>query len=211
MSDPNANVPLPGSIPPAPDSPRKSRKPLFITLAIVIAVVLAILLYLFQPWALFTGKEVNEDLPSSASSSASGTASPSTGATVNPPAVANVTLASGPFQSFGYDTTGKASLIRLPDGSTVVRLTDFKTPNGPDLKVWLSVNPAAKAEGVRDAEYVNLGDLKGNSGNQNYQVPASATGQVWGSVVIWCDRFSVPFGAASLSPAAPSPREESGV
>ena len=208
MSDAAAGspqVPPPGTVPPVPDPPRKSRAPLFITVGVVIVVVVAILLYLFQPWALFTGKEVNEDLPSS-SPSASASNSPSPGATINPPSVTNVTLASGSFQSFEHTTTGKASLIQLPDGRTIVRLTDFNTSNGPDVKVWLSVNPAKDAANARDAKYVDLGDMKGNSGNQNYEVPAAATGQTWGSVVIWCDRFSVPFGAATLNPTAPTPR-----
>ena len=207
MSDQNPSgppVPPPGTTPPGtPEPARKSRKPLILTLVVVAAVVIAILLYLFQPWALITGKEVNEDLPTATPGM---TVSPSPGTTVNPPSVANVTLASGPFQSYEHTTTGKASLIQLPDGRTIVRLTDFQTSNGPDVKVWLSVNPAGDAENARDAKYVDLGDMKGNSGNQNYELPASAAGQTWGSVVIWCDRFSVPFGAATLTPAAPSPR-----
>lgn len=207
MSDEKASVPGSGSnLPPDPAGGKK-RGPVLIVVGVVVVALVAVLLYLFQPWALFTSKDVNEDLPTTTPSANSSTsATPSGSATVNPPAVANVTLSSGPFQSFEHDTTGKASLIRLPDGRTIVRLSDFKTSNGPDVKVWLSVNPASKASDARDAKYVNLGDLKGNTGNQNYEVPAAAVGQTWGSVVIWCDRFSVPFGAASLTPAAPSPR-----
>lgn len=198
-------VPPPGTPMTDPDPARKSRKPLILTLALVAAVVVAILLYLFQPWALVTGKNVNEDLPTT-SASPSASADPSGTATINPPSVTNVTLSSGSFQSFEHTTTGKASLIRLPDGRTIVRLTDFQTSNGPDVKVWLSVNPAKDAANARDAKYVNLGDMKGNSGNQNYEVPAAAAGETWGSVVIWCDRFSVPFGAATLKATAPTPR-----
>ncbi len=183
-------------------APRKSRTPLYVSLAVVAIVVIAVLLYLFQPWALFTNKQVNEDLPTTPPVTATG--SPSGSAT--PTAATNTTLATGPFVSFEHETTGTASLIRLADGRTVVRLTNFKTSNGPDVKVWLSVNPASKAKDARAAKYVNLGDLKGNVGNQNYDVPAAAAGETWNSVVIWCDRFSVPFGAANLKPVAPSPR-----
>lgn len=179
---------------------RKSRKPLFITVGVAAVVVIAILLYLFQPWALFTNKQVNEELPTGPSTSAS------PGVSTSGTPAANVTLSSGSFISYEHTTTGKATLIRLGDGRTVLRLTDFETSNGPDVKVWLSVNPASKGEDARDAKYVNLGDLKGNVGNQNYIVPESATGQQWKSVVIWCDRFSVPFGAADLEAAAPTLR-----
>ena len=183
-------------------APRKSRTPLYVTIAVIAVIVLGIGLYLFQPWALFTSTQVNEDLPSSASGTPTSSSSPNPTAT----AATNLTLASGSFQSFEHSTTGKATLIRLADGRTVVRLTDFTTSNGPDVKVWLSANPASKAEDARSAAYVNLGDLKGNVGNQNYVVPNSATGQKWNSVVIWCDRFSVPFGAADLEAVAPAPR-----
>ena len=187
---------------PADEPPTKNRKPLIIGIVVVVVLALIAGLYLFQPWKLFTSKEVNEALPSvsaTPTASATGSATPS-------PAATNLTLASGTFRSYEHETTGKASLIQLTNGTTILRLTDFKTSDGPDVKVWLSVNPASKAEGARDAKYVDLGDLKGTVGNQNYTVPASAADQTWGSVVIWCDRFSVPFGAADLKPAAPTPR-----
>ena len=195
---------LPVTPPNPSDEPTKNRKPLIIVIVVVVVLALIAGMYLFQPWKLFTSKEVNEALPST-STSALPTDS-ATGATTPPPAVENLTLASGPFRSYEHETTGKASLIRLTNGTTIVRLTDFKTSDGPDVKVWLSVNPASKAEGARDAKYVDLGDLKGTVGNQNYPVPAAAADQTWGSVVIWCDRFSVPFGAADLKPAPPTTR-----
>ena len=185
---------------------KKNRMPLYVTLAVLCVVVIAVLLYLFQPWALFTNKQVNEDLPTSLPSTASASPSGSPSGSASPTAATNTTLASGQFVSFEHETTGTASLIRLADGRTIVRLSNFKTSNGPDVKVWLSVNPASKAKDARSGKYVNLGDLKGNVGNQNYDVPVAAAGETWNSVVIWCDRFSVPFGAANLKPVAPSPR-----
>ena len=171
MSDQNG---LPVTPPnPADEPPTKNRKPLIIGIVVVVVLVLIAGLYLFQPWKLFTSKEVNEDLPSvsaTPTASATGSATPS-------PAATNLTLASGTFRSYEHETTGKASLIQLPNGTTILRLTDFKTSDGPDVKVWLSVNPASKAEGARDAKYVDLGDLKGTVGNQNYTVPASAADQ----------------------------------
>lgn len=181
-----------------PSAP-KNRKPIYLAAGAVLVVLLIVGLYLFQPWAFFANKQVNEELPSSGVTSSS-----SPGSSDAPKPL--LTLASGPFRSYEHETTGTASLIRLPDGSRVVRLTDFKTSNGPDVKVWLSVNPASKATSARDSKYVDLGEMKGNVGNQNYPVPADAAEETWASVVIWCDRFSVPFGAANLEPATPQLR-----
>ena len=45
---------------------------------------------------------------------------------------------------------------------------------------------------------MELGELKGNVGSQNYAIPADLELQQFESAVIWCKRFSVPFGAAPL-------------
>lgn len=171
------------------------RKPIIITGAVVVAVALVLGLYLFQPWALFTNKQVNEALPADLSSSAESAGS---GASAKPAPVGPVTVGTGSFTSFEHETTGTAALIKGSNGKQLLRLSDFETSNGPDVKVWLSVNPASDAEDARGAKYVDLGELKGNIGNQNYELPAAANGTKWNSVVIWCDRFSAAFGAANL-------------
>lgn len=166
----------------------KNRKAIVAVVVVVAIVVLGYLLYLFQPWALFTTKEVNEAPPT-----------PTVAVSGKPTQSAPVVVGSGTFISLNHPTSGTATLLKSSGGKQTLRLTDFETDNGPDVKVWLSVRPAADADAARDAQYVNLGDLKGNVGNQNYELPPSATGTKWRSVVIWCDRFSVPFGAANLS------------
>ena len=50
-----------------------------------------------------------------------------------------------------------------------------------------------------DGAYLELGKLKGNRGNQVYPIPASADLGAYRSVTIWCIRFSVSFGAATLT------------
>ena len=52
--------------------------------------------------------------------------------------------------------------------------------------------------GAFDDAYVDLGGLKGNIGDQNYEIPADVDLSQYQSVVIWCDRFNVAFGAADL-------------
>lgn len=96
-------------------------------------------------------------------------------------------------------------MVRHADGSHRLELVDLNTSNGPDLRVWLSDQPVR--EGVRgwrvfdDGDWVELGRLKGNKGDQAYAIPAGTDLDRLGSVSIWCKRFSVSFGAATLTRA----------
>lgn len=176
--------------------------------AVVIAVVVVAAMVAFQPWKLFTTTTVNEAAPS-ATFTGNVTAPPTplpSGSTAPVPQVGNVPLYSGQFRSYEHETTGTATMLRAADGQTVLRLTDFRTSDGPDVHVWLTDSAADKADHADSGKYVDLGILKGNVGNQNYVVPAAAVGGSWASVVIWCERFSVPFGAAPLTAVPPSPR-----
>jgi hypothetical protein len=115
-----------------------------------------------------------------------------------PPATAIRTLTVGTFRSYEHSTSGRARVIATADGRRYVRFEDFETSNGPALKVYLS---AARATGPGDGfddRFVDLGDLKGNIGSQNYTIPAGVRLERYRSVVVWCRRFSVPFAAAPL-------------
>jgi hypothetical protein len=46
---------------------------------------------------------------------------------------------------------------------------------------------------------VQLGRLKGNIGTQSYELPDGVDLVELDNVVIWCERFSVPFGTATLA------------
>jgi len=120
---------------------------------------------------------------------ATGTASISSDAST--PAAGPVEISSGDFTNQAHNTSGLATLIEQPNGDRVVTLTRFKTDPGPDVRVYLVPDPAG---GIKDA--VDLGGLKGNKGNQQYDVPAGAEA---GAVVIWCRAFTVAFGTATLS------------
>ena len=110
--------------------------------------------------------------------------------------------AEGTFISHEHPTAGKARIITLEDGSRVLRLVGLDTDNGPDLKVWLAAAPVIEGRDgwfvFDDDEYLSLGALKGNKGNQNYAIPDDADISDLTSVTIWCERFSVSFGAAEL-------------
>jgi hypothetical protein len=110
-----------------------------------------------------------------------------------------VELAAGSFVSRNrYTVTGTATTYQLDDGERVLRLEDFTSTNGPDLFVYLTVAGAADDDAGLDAEFVDLGTLTGNVGDQNYAIPAEVDLDRYDSVVIWCRRFTTSFGVADL-------------
>ena len=112
-----------------------------------------------------------------------------------------VALASGMFRdadSF-HKGSGTATIYRLPDGSGALRFENLNVTNGPDLRVLLSTHPDPqnKAE-LNEAGYIHIEKLKGNRGNQNYELPADADLESFGSVIIYCMPFHVIFSVAPL-------------
>jgi hypothetical protein len=111
-------------------------------------------------------------------------------------------LAAGSFVDADsrHKGSGNAAIIRQTDGSHVVRFTNFEVTNGPDLKVWLVAhpNPQSKAD-VLDNDWVTLGPLRGNIGDQTYDIPAGTDLSKYGSIVIWCEAFSVLFSTAAFN------------
>ncbi|MEU2855713.1 DM13 domain-containing protein [Streptomyces syringium] len=146
----------------------------------------------FQPWKLWVDETVREALPAVADAPAAGSATART-------------LASGELISHEHATSGTVRILRLADGTRVLRLENLDTSNGPDLRVLVADAPVKKGTaGWRvfdDGAHVSLGKLKGNKGDQNYVLPAGLDLDRYTSVSIWCDRFDVSFGAAALSRA----------
>jgi hypothetical protein len=153
-----------------------------------LVVVGAIGWYLFRPELLFVKTKVNESLPTEV---AAQTAAP-TG-----------TLLSGQFHSVAHETQGTATVHELVAGRRVLRLTEFATSNGPDVRVYLvAAADASDNETVTQAGFVELGKLKGTEGDQNYDIPADLDLAKYRAVTIWCRRFGVNFATAPLTPAS---------
>ena len=151
-------------------------------------IALAAAWYAFRPELLFVNKTVQEALPTAQSGSIAMAKS-------TDPRI----LAKGGFRGLAHETKGVASLYQLPDGTRLLRLSDFETSNGPDVHVYLVAAEVAKDNvSVKRAGFIDLGSLKGNKGDQNYEVPADADLDIYRSVSIWCARFGVNFGAATL-------------
>lgn len=112
-----------------------------------------------------------------------------------------VAVLSGSFEGADdfHQGSGTATIYELEDGSNVLRFEDFDVTNGPDLHVLLV--PEDAPTGRDDLTgYVDLGSLKGNIGNQNYEIPPEIDISDFGSIVIYCEPFHVLFASATLSP-----------
>ncbi|MFE1230398.1 DM13 domain-containing protein [Streptomyces sp. NPDC058745] len=152
----------------------------------------------FEPWALWVDETVREAPPSAAAP----TAPPHADTPPPAPPAEPVTVARGAFVSHEHPTTGTARIVRLADGTAVLRVEGLDTSSGPDVRVWLSDAPVREGKAgwhvFDDGRHVSLGKLKGNKGDQNYPLPTGVDWEEYASVSIWCDRFDVSFGAASL-------------
>jgi hypothetical protein len=114
--------------------------------------------------------------------------------TQNAELVQPIALALGIFVGVGdgiHNAEGTAKVLSLDD-TQFLRLEDFKATNGPDLHVYLATDEKA-------TDYVDLGSLKANIGNQNYQIPEGTDLSKYDTALVWCKQFSVLFGHANLS------------
>jgi len=136
----------------------------------------------FRPEKLFINQKVTEAAPASLSA--------------DPEA-----LYTGKLEGKAHQTSGRATIYKSPDGTPYLRLTDFTTSNGPDVHVLLvrADDKALEQEIVKgELEHVELGTLKGNQGDQNYDLPAATDLNKYQAVAIYCERFHAIFGVAKL-------------
>ena len=111
-------------------------------------------------------------------------------------------LAKGEFHNGDKTGSGTTTIYQLADGKRVLRLSNFAVDNGPDLHVRLiAAADATDTASVAKTDHVELGKLKGNKGDQNYDVPEIVDLGKYRVVSIWCNRFSVNFAAAPLTAA----------
>lgn len=181
---------------------RRRRTGLIVGAGAVGIVLLVFVLYWFAPQTLLLDREVADELPVGAASPPApdregaadvGTTEEAAG---TPQQV--VERARGSFSPLSHPGEGEALLLELADGSFLVRFEGLVTDNGPDLRVYLSAAPADADPILHEDEFVDLGPLKGNRGDQNYDVPADVDVTDYQSVVVWCRRFSVGFAVAPL-------------
>ncbi|MDP2647705.1 MAG: DM13 domain-containing protein [Candidatus Yanofskybacteria bacterium] len=141
--------------------------------------VLASVVYFTGLYTYFIRTEVQEELPQASS---------------NAPAQ---TMLSGKFVEVDliHKGSGDAKLIQV-DGKYILRLENFNVTSGPDLYIYLAKTgqPTGDIESLGD--FIDLGLLKGTSGNQNYEIAGNITG--YKTAVVWCKQYGILFTYAVM-------------
>lgn len=151
-------------------------------LSVAGTVVLAGVWWAFRPEKLFLNQKVNEAAPMSIDSEAQ-------------------PVYTGTLEGKIHPTSGRATIYKSGNGKEYLRLSDFMTSNGPDAHVVLvrAEDKALEQEVVKgELEHVELGTLKGNQGDQNYDLPGTVDLNQYQAVAIYCERFHAIFGVARL-------------
>lgn len=104
-----------------------------------------------------------------------------------------VNLASGSFTGVdGHAGTGMATVVRTPDGKRTLTFTEFDVDPGPTVEVWLTKDESSLEDRIE------VGTLKGNVGDQQYEIPANADLGAYDTVVLYCIPFTVRIAVAPL-------------
>ena len=159
-------------------------------------VITAVVIGVYLGRSVFMDDVVNEQVATAAPAGSAPAPAAQGSGQATAPELQNVLLRAGRFESVRHSASGKAQAIDLAEGGNVLTLTDFEVDNGPDLRVYLVAGPATTEGEVED--FVDLGGLKGNVGNQQYELPADLDLDRYSTVVIWCRAFSVLFARAPL-------------
>ncbi len=194
------------------------RNPNLTLVGAIVGVALLVFVFVwFEPHKAFIDERVDETVPRAATAtptSATPSTAPDSSAAATPSPVDEASIASttpAPVVTYpvllsestlidvAHAGSGRVLLLELEDGSRVLRFEDLDVDNGPDLIVILSDRALSGADDYADGEYLILGELKGNIGNQNYEVPFDVDLSEWATAAIWCRRFNTTFNVASIS------------
>ena len=163
-----------------------------ILIVIAVAIVGGISAYAVSPY--FTESTIDEALPSGAIISTKSSDTMMDDTMMDEKMEQSPITYAGSFVGVGdgiHDAQGQAYTISLDDGTDVLRLENFQSTNGPDLYVYLATDDKA-------SDFINLGELKANRGNQNYEIPYNSDLTKYNKVLIWCKAFGVLFGSAEI-------------
>ena len=156
--------------------------------AIVAAIILPIGTYAVSP--LFINTTIDEPLPLSVQTEKTlATGAMKDGSETMMKKETMFKSLSGSFVGAGdgiHNAEGTSKVISLEDGTSILRFENFKSTNGPDLYVYLATDDSA-------TDFINLGRLKANNGNQNYNIPDGTDLSKYDTILVWCKQFSVLF------------------
>ncbi len=157
-----------------------------IIVGIIVAIAIPVAAYAISPF--FINNTIDEPLPTNLKTDMMADK-------MSDGSMAKLNMIYGMFVGVGdgiHDAQGTAKILQLDDGSKILRFEDFRSTNGPDLYVYLATDKSA-------SDFVSLGPLKANIGNQNYQIPEGTDLSKYDTALVWCKQFSVLFGSAELS------------
>ena len=146
--------------------------------------ILAVVWWAFRPEKLWINQRVDEPAPFASRSEPR-------------------PLYTGRLEARAHQTSGRATIYEGSDGTRYLRLSDFMTSNGPDVHVVLARSDDRDLSGEivkGDLDHVALGRIKGNQGDQNYNLPAAVDLEKYNAAVIFCERFHAIFGLSRMEP-----------
>lgn len=157
-----------------------SKKVIFIVGTTILVAALLLELFYFRFHTYFQKTVVNEAIPMKSVGS-----------------VELQTLVKGSFVEVDavHKGSGTARII-LQEGRRYLRFENFRVTNGPDLYVYLSESKTPGNDLKSLDKYISLGLLKGNVGDQNYEIPEPF--RDYDTAVIWCQKFGVLFSYAVM-------------
>lgn len=160
-----------------------------------IFIIAGVLLLLGIAWyglsPLFRNKYVNDPLPDGLSKEAAPKTSASLKSSGDAEGEANISEPISVVDTAAHPASGVVRVVKT-GSDTIVRYENYKTINGPDVRVYLANDLKAK-------DFVDLGPIKGTEGNINYTVPSGVDVDTYRYVLTWCEDFSVLFNSADLS------------
>ena len=194
------------------------RNPNITMMGAIVGVALLVFAFVwFEPHKAFIDERVDETIPraatvtpttsvpsttpesSAATTSAPVDETPVVLTTPDPVVTYPVLLSENTLIDVAHGGSGTVLVLELEDGRRVLRFENLDVLNGPDLVVILSDRSLSGADDYTDGEYLILGELKGNIGNQNYEIPADIDLSEWMTAAIWCRRFNTTFNVASIT------------
>lgn len=109
-------------------------------------------------------------------------------------------LVSGEFQELDalHYGSGRATMYELADSTRILRFEDFASARGGDVRVYLARDPQPRSALQLGDDFLDLGRLKGNVGDQSYFLPANRDLSDYRSAVVFCRQFNVSITVATL-------------
>ena len=154
-----------------------------------IIAIIGVGIYYTGVYTYFIENKVSEEMPEAAAP---------IGQNKTQPAIKIVKQGEFTAADFLHKGSGQAKILEYPDGRKILRFENLETINGPDLFVYLSTTTAPTGDLENLGNYIDLGRLKGNVGNQNYDLPTNIDIGAYNSTIIWCKKFGVLFPYAIL-------------